>query len=227
MKENDIRLRLLKTCDQPAVFAKQITEGFTSGLRRTRSVCARPLQPFIYYCCQFIQLVYGPIGLLGVDRTGELNGDGKMPAMPSSILVACDIVRRVGSKCLVKPWIVKLFFGLALRLPGLFNDVFDDTKSEEDGDDNEHGDEATGEFKLVDRIRSPSPTRLPIPIISGRFRTFPSSDSSGSGQHTSFGCGREPECFAILNQDTASNQNRIRLYRQNIRQYPTMLLDMT
>ncbi|KAI2795404.1 hypothetical protein BLOT_016778, partial [Blomia tropicalis] len=28
---------------QPAVFAKQITEGFTSGLRRTRSVCARPL----------------------------------------------------------------------------------------------------------------------------------------------------------------------------------------
>ncbi|KAI2800009.1 hypothetical protein BLOT_012221, partial [Blomia tropicalis] len=29
--------------DQPAVFAKQITEGFTSGLRRTRSVCARPL----------------------------------------------------------------------------------------------------------------------------------------------------------------------------------------
>lgn len=86
-------------------------------------------------------------------------------------------MRRVGSKCLVKPWIVKLFFGLALRLPGLFNDVFDDTKSEEDGDDNEHGDEATGEFKLVDRIRSPSPTRLPIPIISGRFRTFPSSDS--------------------------------------------------
>lgn len=113
----------------------------------------------------------GPIGLLGVERAGELRGELKK--MPSSILTAGDKDKEdslLWSKLMVK--FLFLILGLSvlsLLLLGLFNDeleAFDGSPS--DGDDIvDDGELGGNSWSIKPRMR----------ISSGRIKTLVSSNS--------------------------------------------------
>ena len=112
----------------------------------------------------WIILNFGPIGELGVERIGELSGEGKIP---SSMLDAGDNPKHIWLRPKPRPWMVSWAFLRAIaiaagELARLIGELSDGLEPRQSLDASENG--VVGELGFVaERLRSRK-----FPIIPGR-----------------------------------------------------------